>query len=191
MEKNKNKSLLILVIILSLLVVGLSSYLIYDKMIAKDDNEVVDNNYKDNDKLYSEYLLNLKNNLEKNYTERDSETKINSNFVNGDAYTVTINKNGVLSLSTRKDDYEISNNVLEMFLVDVGNSGDKTLYFIKDDGTLNSFCVDCVLNEGVKVIQSEYKNIVNVVNSAFGITYSGAYGPIFIDIEGNVFTELK
>ena len=191
MEKNSSKGLLILTIILSLLVVGLSSYLIYDKMIAKDDNEVVDNNYKDNDKLYSEYLLNLKNNLEKNYTERDSETKINSNFVNGDAYTVTINKNGVLSLSTRKDDYEISNNVLEMFLVDVGNSGDKTLYFIKDDGTLNSFCVDCVLNEGVKVIQSEYKNIVNVVNSAFGITYSGAYGPIFIDIEGNVFTELK
>lgn len=39
MEKNKNKSLLILVIILSLLVVGLSSYLIYDKMIAKDDND--------------------------------------------------------------------------------------------------------------------------------------------------------
>ena len=48
MEKNSRKGLLILTIILSLLVVGLSSYLIYDKMIAKDDNEVVDNNEKTN-----------------------------------------------------------------------------------------------------------------------------------------------
>lgn len=194
MRKDTNKGLLVLVVVLSLLVLGLSSYLIYDKVL-KEDKEIVENNdsskeednsLTDNDKLYSEYLKKLKKNLESFYNENDSEIRINNNFANGNPYSIVIDKKGTLLMSTRNDNYEISNNVLEMFLIDVGNGGYKSLYFIKEDGTLNSFCVDCVLDEGINVKQLENKNIVNVVNSAFGITASGAYGPAFIDIEGNV-----
>jgi len=202
MNRNEKKGLIGLIVILSILVVGLSSYLIYDKELknkTNDDvattdrenditanNEQIDNTLTDTDKLYSEYLKKLKNNLEKFYTEHDAEIRINNKFANGEPYSIAIDKEGILMLSTIEKNYKISNNVLKIFLIDVGNGGYKSLYFIKEDGTLNYFCVDCILDDGVNVEKSKYKNIVNVVNSAFGITYSGAYGPIFIDIEGNV-----
>lgn len=64
MKKELNKGLLVLVVILSLLVVGLSSYLIYDKVFKGDnnvnkENDLVDNDInKEEDKVDDENIVN-------------------------------------------------------------------------------------------------------------------------------------
>lgn len=61
MEK-KNTGLIVLVIILSLLVVGLSGFVIYDKMMSNDKIENNDNNYnKENKVVNSDYKVIINN----------------------------------------------------------------------------------------------------------------------------------
>ena len=73
--------------------------------------------------------------------------------------------------------YFISDSVLEAFISDSGgNGGYQLLYFIKEDGTLNQFCIDCIVNDDEKEIKTtEYKNIINFVSTTAG--------PLFIDID--------
>ena len=201
MNRDDKRKFVVATIILSILVLALSSYLIYDKVLAKDKdaNDIVENN-KDNElnpnELYSNYLIKLKNNLEKVYNENDAEVRISSKSDMLDYYDFTLTKDGILLLSISKNEfkskytnYEVSKDVLKMFLVNIGNGGYKNLYFIKEDGTLNSLCVDCIANNQYEIKQLNYNNIINVVNSSFSKSKSGAYQPLFIDIEGNVFYE--
>ena len=63
MEKKSNKGLLVLVIVLSVLVVGLSGYLIYDKLLADDnttnnENDVVDNKEENIENCRYDYYSN-------------------------------------------------------------------------------------------------------------------------------------
>ena len=61
MSKENNRGLIVLVVVLSILVLALSSYLIYDKVLAKDKdaNDIVENN-QDNElnpnELYSKFV---------------------------------------------------------------------------------------------------------------------------------------
>lgn len=193
MKKEIKIRLIVINIVLLFLVIGLGGYIVYDKVFATDNenNGIVNNETQDivkndisADELYSNYLKKLKTNLTKTYTENDGEGNISGDLFK---YNFTLNKEGILSMSIKENTYEVSNKVLEMFLVDTGNGGYKNLYFIKEDGTLNYFCADCVTDGNFDIKKSEHKNIVNVMNSSFGVTTSGANSPVFIDIEGNVY----
>ena len=90
------------------------------------------------------------------------------------------------------DKFKVSSDVLNMFLVEVGNGGFKYLYFIKTDGSLNKFCVDCIKEDGkIKVEKDSKKYIVNVNQGLFDYEVSGFRSPIFVDINGNIFTSLE
>lgn len=202
MEKEKNNRglvcVLVVIIVLLLCAVG---YLLFGKDLlnknnsstSTDNNNIQTTDIKSADELYNEYLLNLKKEIENEYKEY-SDNVINGKSMSLDTdYKFTIKNNLDLVFTTgnnKYSDYKISENVLNMFLIDVGNGGYKYLYFIRTDGSLNKMCIDCLSEDStVKVETENKKNIVNITQGLFGYNYSGAHGPIFIDIEGNIETE--
>ena len=58
--------------------------------------------------------------------------------------------------------------------------------------SLNKFCVDCIKEAGkIKVEKDSKKYIVNVNQGLFDYEVSGFRSPIFVDINGNIFTSLE
>lgn len=142
---------------------------------------------------YNNYLKNLKTNLKKACDQLSTPEEEDGVICEGQSITgygkflenfyFDISKDGKLTMSGSSKNlknYFISDSVLEAFISDSGgNGGYQLLYFIKEDGTLNQFCIDCIVNDDEKIIlTTEYKNIINVVSTTAG--------PLFIDIDGNV-----
>ena len=157
------------------------------------ENNVQNNGVKSSDELYSDYLSNLKNGITSKYeTYSNNVVSGHSHYLDTN-YDFTIKKNLDLVFTTgdkKYNNYKVSDNVLNMFLIDAGNGGYTLLYFIKADGSLNKMCIDCLNeNDTVKIEKENKKYIVNVTQGLFDYEYSGAPGPIFIDINGNVETE--
>ena len=150
-----------------------------------DDKEV------DAKTLYTNYLTNLKDSIKKNYKDYSNNVVLYESEATDINYTFTITKDLELKLSTSDKKYtdkKVSDDVVSMFLVSVGNGGYKNLYFIKTDGTLNYVCVDCISeNEKVEIKKQDLKNIVLVTDGLFDYQYSGAAGAIFVDIQGNTY----
>ena len=74
----------------------------------------------------------------------------------------------------------------------VGQEKGYILYFINEDGTVGSADVEYgIINDNNITIKKDigYKDIVSIVSGIFGDGYSGIHAPIFIDINGNVFTD--
>lgn len=142
------------------------------------------------DERYHNYLTNLESNIKEKY-EKYSNNVITGNSMILDTdinFTITKDLNLLFTTGDKKyNNYKLSENVLNMFLVYTGNGGYQYLYFIKNDGSLNKFCVDC-LNEDktLKVEKVNFKNIVNITQGLFDYEFSGASDPIFIDIDGNI-----
>ena len=149
-------------------------YLLFGEEIFKDNTsntpKVSDNfqnsTTKTTDELYNEYLTNLKKEITDNYkTYSNNVVSGTSMYLNTD-YNFTIDKNLNLTFTTndgKYTNYKVSENVLNMFLIEVGNAGYKNLYFIKTDGSLNKMCIDCLKEDTtVNVIKEDKKNIINV-----------------------------
>lgn len=191
-----------LIIILSFLVVILGGYVFFDnykdRLLINENDELnnedtnIDGNIKNN---YSIFANNLKENVSnfgnKNYL-------FVSNSVIDDGYEVYMDNNGDLfikyfddSLSVKFGNYKISSNVLSFNVVGVGNGGGNNLYFINENGTVGSADIEFgVMNDGKITVNKDlgYKNIVNIVSGTFDDGYTGVHGPLFIDINGNIFS---
>lgn len=208
MEENKNsKGLIFLIVILIIVIMGLIGYIFYNKTsynqnfsndtTMKTDNEISDKNIdtETTNNLYNKYLNNLKSNIAKNYDNFNNNYEYVENLETGLEYSLKIEKNGDLNLSFYNEDlkqkynnYKLSGDVLTMFLIQVGQAGFYNVYFLKNDGTIFSQCIDCLAFEDVALKKESYKNIVNIIQGGFDMEYSGVDGAIFIDIEGNIYT---
>ena len=197
MEKNKKGLIAVLIVIIVLLLCALG-YLLFGKDLLnkKENNAVIQPEVVTEittEELYKTYLANLKKEITTKYDE------YNNNVVSGKSryldttYDFTIKKNLDLVFTTddkKYNNYKVSENVLNMFLIDAGNGGYTLLYYIKTDGSLNKMCIDCLAEEEkVKVEQVDKKYIVNVTQGLFDYEFSGSPEPIFIDIKGNMFID--
>ncbi len=146
---------------------------------------------------YQIFSKNLKSQLSKY-----DDNNLNRQFVNNDnvryPYTVYLNENGSLfvkysndELNNKYGDYKITDNALSFYVIETGNGGMSLLYFINVDGTIGSADVEFISDSNQITVKKDlgYKNIVSIVSGSFGDGYSGAQGPIFIDINGNIFSE--
>lgn len=197
----------IVIVILLILVLGLAGYLGYDKFLSaktvenasdNTNSEIAGTTEADNtENDYQIFAKNLKSHL-----SRYDENNLNRQFVNNDnvryPYTVYLNENGSLfvkysnsELNAKYGDYKISDDVLSFYVIETGNGGMSLLYFINGDGTIGSADVEFVSDSNQITVKKDlgYKNIVSIVSGSFGDGYSGAQGPIFIDINGNIFSE--
>lgn len=140
---------------------------------------------------------NLKNEIS-NLESVINEYVINDIVVEG--YDIRLEKDGNLyveymenNLNEMYGKYKISDNVLSCYVINTGQDVGNTLYFIKDDGTVGSANTEYGLVDDYKEITVTndlgYKNIVTILPAVFSNEYTGARGPIFVDISGNIFSD--
>ena len=190
-----------IIIILSILSIGLGSFIICDKFLFKTDTNkditVEDNNENNSDttinydELYESYLNNLENNIE-NYNDTDNNLIKINNEIYDYSYTVEINKNKELILNylsdNRKDkynNYKISDNVVSMFVVKNNNAGMNFLYYINTNGEIYETNIEDLDTKELASKKLNYKNII-YVTEGFHSDDSGYSYPIFVNIEGNI-----
>ena len=197
----------VLVIILCATVAFLTNYILIDRKInegkgslnncteyVNSDSDISHSDLKlMSEKKYSDFA-------EKMISERQSKfgdgilnrSTIESKIINS-TYTVELSKDGELSViySDELGSKVLASNVLNYFLINVGQESGKVLYFINEDGTVGKvsnieyhrISLDDVTVEKVENLS----NIVMVTEGSFSDGMSGHRGPIFIDIDGSIF----
>lgn len=108
-------------------------------------------------------------------------------------YIVRLSRDGLLSIeySNESSVRNISDNVLSYYLINTGQDIGKTLFFIKEDGSVSKVSIeygysafsDIEIEDNVNGL----KNIVTILEGSYSEGLSGSHGPIFIDILGNMY----
>lgn len=206
MEKQK-KSNNVLLVILMILVLGLGGFIVYDKVLKNDKTNTNSNYQNQNISETSNSFELFKNNLikerNKKYDHANDVYLGNISYFNkmNINYSLSLSKEGVLTfdsldINKRKT---IADKVLLFNVASIGNGGQNLVYFIKEDGTVSAWCVDCYLinNEDTEVENNigNFKNIISIIPG--GISYgdsnrpnsptSDVGTPAFVDINGNIF----
>ncbi len=212
MENKKSKNTIIILLII--IIVGLIGFIMYDKVLNNDNEKTTNqteniensNTNQDNkvEQTSNSYEL-FKDNLIKERTEKydtsndkyivDRKSYCTPSNIN---YTISLSSNGELELVIlgQKETNEkiIAKNVLLYELADIGQGGMKSLYFIKEDGTVSSYFVEnyIVNNEDEKVEDNigNFKNVIAIIPGTVTSKneMSGAMSPNFIDINGNILS---
>lgn len=209
MESKNNGGLIVIIMILLIALLGVCGYVAYDKILTQKDvenndnkeinNEVVDNENKEEiaTNNYELFATNLKNQFSKYDSNKHSYLFVNSDFVE-DGYEIYLNENQNLfvryfnkELNTKYGEYKIADNVLSFYVVAVGQGGGNMLYFINEDGTVGSADTEYGIANNNITIKKDigYKNIVSIIGGSFSDGIGGIKSPIFIDINGNIFSE--
>lgn len=198
-NKKSSKGLIILIIILIICVLGLGGYIVYDKMLDNSNinNEKINQTEKKQNNNYELYASNLKQNISEKYDSNNLNYQYVLSEIIKDGYEVYLTKENELyikyynkELFEKYGQYKISNKVLNFYIVSTGQAGGNTLYFINMDGTVGSADIEYNIENNSQIIIKKdlgYKNIVSIINGMFGDENSGVKGPIFIDINGNLF----
>ena len=141
-------------------------------------------------------------NLKKEVSKYGDTANIQGAVADDIGYEVRLKSNGDLSLRlwdeelNRKYGTEsLAKNVIAFSIIDVGQDSDwHCIYFINADGTVGYASMDSVIYEGKGEIKIEnkiagLKNIVAILSGGVDLNTSGALTPLFVDIDGNLFTE--
>ena len=149
MEKN-NKGLIILVVILIIMVLSLGGYIVYDKFIDNNKNDVVD---KTDDKVDNSEVDNEDDNK---VVQDKKEESILGDYVG----TKLININGTnitTEVSMRLIDE--NNAMLKVFIPEVDVSTYLGTYTKMEDGTLNFSFNKTIWNSGEITVLTPVKNV--------------------------------
>ena len=201
MEKKRN-SLMIVTIILLIASIGLLGFTISNKFLSNNDvkENLSDNCDSDQNNLTTNSYEIFKNNIIK--SRETAKSFYASSSCDNISYVVSIDKSGDLFISyfgdleKKYNNYKLSSNVLSFNIVPTGQGGCSSLYFLNLDGSVSSVETEyAFLNASsstneLKIVNNigNYKNIVSIVEGESG-GMSGARIPLFIDINGNVYSE--
>ena len=194
--ENKNKKYIVLVAILMILVLGLGSFIVYDKVLKEDkttnnenSNSENSNNENTNVSETSNPFELFRNNLIQERNEKFDESKdrslsysLNEKTAMGNYfYELSLNKDGDLIVNFSQSDLidrygnsvVLAHNVLLFNSVNVGNGGMKVLYFVKEDGTVSSINLEQQLEVkgdfNVTDNVGNFKDIINIISSSIDL----------------------
>lgn len=192
MEKEKKCircSYAVLVIILFAALCFVVDYSIIDRKLNRcdhsDSSSTID---------YSEYSNKVKSHRSSMSDQGVSIMSGVQDSLVGD-YIVRLSKDGLLSIeySNESSVRNISDNVLSYYLINTGQDIGKTLFFIKEDGTVSKASIeygysalsDIEIEDNINGL----KDIVTILDGSYSDGLSGSHGPIFIDINGNMYSK--
>ena len=209
MEEKKN-GLVIPFIIVIVLLLGLASYICYDKFLKPSEStkcvtKSADTENKSlNDKKCEESKNNQYDIFANNMKAKRSEFDKNNTFYkwrrsDEGNYYVYLDRNGTLYISfvdekysSKYTDYKVADKVLSFYIIDEGVGEGGFVFFINEDGTVGKVDAEKAIREtGSISIKNDigYKNIVAISEGIFGNEQSGAHYAIFMDIDGNMFSD--
>lgn len=183
----KKGSYLSLIIILFAMVCFLTDYIIIDRNLSGNSVSDVVNSYE-------KYVKNMISERQSKFEDRVLyRSTVDSDIIN-ERYMIELTKDGELSVEYFNN-YEskvIATGVLNYYLINVGQESGKVLYFINEDGTVGKVSNIEYNHTSIDDISVEQKinnltNIVTIVDGSFSEGLSGHRGPIFIDINGNIY----
>lgn len=188
MEKKYKINLFIMVVFL-VIFASISTYLIYEKYYINNKENQSENNY-------NIFAQSLKKELSK-YDNNNYNYQRVTNEIVPDGYEISINEKGTLyvryfnkELNDKYGKYKLADNVLSFYLINDGQNFGNMLYFINEDGTVGKASAEYRMNDNISVIKDiGYKNIVSIISGTFGDEFTGYHGPIFIDINGKIYSE--
>lgn len=209
-QKKSNKALIILVIVFGIIILGLSTFIVYDKVIKEKDDRTIEENGNDKqdvadnkeenkkeeltaDEKFKIYADNVKAEMNKKYNDDDyaydfvSETSL--------FYDIALKSNGDLYIKRYGDgrnieyeNYKVASNVINFAITESGNGGCHYLAFVTDDGILSIAGLECSdKNNKFAVRKTDFKNIVTIMKGIKGANSSGVAQTIYIDIDGNMY----
>lgn len=204
--ENKNNN--VLVIILLIVVVCLTGFIVYDNVSSNKNNSnptenngnnTNQNNQDNNVKETSNSFELFKNNLIKERKEKydTSKDKYIVDSKSEKDYTISLLANGDLKLTVNNKsnkDKVIAKNVLLYEITYVGQGGMKSVYFVKEDGTVSSYFVDNYVTKGkdeaVNNNIGNFKDVIAIIPGTVELKNdpSGGMEPNFIDINGNILS---
>ena len=216
MEKKKNKGLIITIIILVILLLGLASYIAYDKLYQtkEETNQPVETTEEIKEEEPKESTTSTSNSFslfaqavkENRAKQKEKDTKegitseITDYFIanHGEdfSYGITLDYDGTLSVvysneKFQKYDATIDTNVLFYERVSVGNGGFCSLYYVKEDGKVYEIGIEYDIYEGTtpkSELVKGYQDIIMINEEAVGDSRGGGgHGPVFTDINGNIY----
>lgn len=159
------------------------------------NNDSTTNNNGSNSGKYTEFVNNLKKSLESNKT---NSVIVDSSCVDG-TYTVSLQDNKLnleysnTNLHEKYGKYLVSSDVVSFFVVETGQGGCNTIYFINSDGSVSLIESEYfLLNNGGNDILSVNHNIKNLKDIVYVTGYVNVDGPgmagaLFVDINGNIY----
>ncbi len=140
-------------------------------------------------------------NLKKEVSKYGDTANIQGATADETGYEVRLKSNGDLSLRMMDEKLNakygtetLAKNVIAFAIIDVGQDVDwHCVYFINEDGTVGYASIDSVIYDGKGEIKVEnkiegLKNIVAILGGGVDLNTSGALNPLFVDIDGNVYT---
>lgn len=188
-KKGIRCSYAVLVIILFAALCFVVDYSIIDRKLNRCDH--LDSSSKID---YSEYSNKVKS---QRFSMSDQGVSIISGVQDslvGD-YIVRLSKDGLLSIEYSNESAvrNISDNVLSYYLINTGQDIGKTLFFIKEDGTVSKASIEygysALSNIEIEDNVNGLKDIVTILDGSYSEGLSGSHGPIFIDINGNMYSK--
>lgn len=211
--KEEGQTIIIVTVILAILVVVLAIGLVYLIRSPKDTegNKISQEFTKPQDELGNSYFSEKGNNANDRYKifadnlkKEVSKYGNDANFqiISGDGikpYNVKLLANGNISVHFEDEETEqkygtdsLAQKVIAFNIVETGNGGLHTLYFINEDGTVGSADIEAVgMNKNIKIKSKigDLKNIVAIISGAGDLETSGAAIPFFVDIDGKIKLE--
>ena len=155
------------------------------------------------DEKYAIFLKNLKNKVKSLKGPSNIWGNYTFSLLDKGSYSVELNSSCKLSISFTDKDLEkefgtasLATDVVAFYSIYVGNDGGQYLYFIKSDGTLWKADIDELAwgGKNINIEQiKEYKNIVSIMQiyDAVEEDYPGSMNALFIDIDGNTYSNNK
>ena len=185
----KYKTILFIMVVFLVIFASISTYLIYEKYYINNKQNQTENNY-------NIFAQSLKKELSK-YDNNNYNYQRVTNEIVPDGYEISINEKGCLyvryfnkELNDKYGKYKIADNVLSFYVINDGQNFGNMLYFISEDGTVGKADTEYRMNDNISVIKDiGYKNIVSIISGTFGDEFAGYEGPIFIDINGRIYSE--
>lgn len=213
------KNVLITILVLIILGLGshITYDKFLEKDNTYNEKDIINNNSKNeenvknetSDDRYNEYLKNLENAINNHfqkvpdvsddelakldYEKYYSQQSYCGNTADGGIkYCISL-ENKILNLKLSNNEestVKLSDNVLNYFIVSIGQYGYKNLYYITTTGKIYEVDHEMQIDEGVDNLNKKelnLKNIVNVIGIDAGLLSSSG-DVAFIDIDGNLFT---
>ncbi len=213
------KNVLITILVLIILGLGshITYDKFLEKDNTNNEKDIINNNSKNEENIknetsddrYNEYLKNLENAINNHfqkvpdvsddelakldYEKYYSQQSYCGNTADGGIkYCISL-ENKILNLKLSNNEestVKLSDNVLNYFIVSIGQYGYKNLYYITTTGKIYEVDHEMQIDEGVDNLNKKelnLKNIVNVIGIDAGLLSSSG-DVAFIDIDGNLFT---
>ncbi len=198
----------IFIIILAFLVVGLAGFITYDNFfkpstkcdsnntktstVTKDSKKADSKTTETADERYKAYLENLAKSIQKKYVDPHAgednylSAELNNytvvEKVDFDGYTISINNKLELIIGGKK----LSDKAVSYYNIHTGNGPFSLVYFITTEGKVYSADYEIAHGETREPTVKEITGVKNIIEVKEGNSLAGV--PIYVDIDGNMFT---